>query len=42
MRQVYGQGRWLTSAKLVVLSFTYLAGTVMALAVTTMYSLYAL
>jgi hypothetical protein len=42
MRQVYGQGRWLTFAKLVVLSFTYFAGTVMTLAVTTMYSLYAL
>lgn len=42
LRQVYGQGRWLTFAKLVVLSFTYFAGTVMTLAVTGMYSLYAL
>jgi len=42
MRQVYGQGRWLTSAKLVVLSFTYFAGTAMTLAVTAMYSVYAL
>jgi hypothetical protein len=42
MRQVYGQGRWLTIAKLVVLSFTYFAGTTMTLAVTAMYSAYAL
>ncbi len=42
MRQVYGQGRLLTSAKLVVLSFTYFAGTVMTLAATSMFSLYAL
>jgi hypothetical protein len=42
MRQVYGQGRRLTFAKLVVLSFTYFAGTAMTLAVTAMYSVYAL
>jgi len=42
MRQVYGQGRWLTSAKLVGLSFTYFVGTVMTLVVTSLFSIYAL
>jgi hypothetical protein len=42
MRQVYGQGRWLTFAKLVVLFFAYLSGAALVLATTAMYSVYSL
>jgi hypothetical protein len=38
MRRVYGQGPWRTVAKLIVLSFTYLAGGVLTLALTGVYS----
>ena len=38
MRVVYGQGRWLTSAKLVVLSLFYLISGALMLAITTVYS----
>jgi hypothetical protein len=41
MRRVYGQGRWLTSAKLAVLSLTYLICAVVTLAVTGAYSVFA-
>ena len=41
MRQVYGQGRWRTFAKLTVLSFTYFIGGVLTLAMTGVYSIYA-
>jgi hypothetical protein len=41
MRQVYGQGRWLTFAKFVVLFFAYLSGAALTLALTGMYSVYA-
>jgi hypothetical protein len=41
MRRVYGQGRWLTSAKLTVLSLTYLICAVVTLALTGAYSIYA-
>lgn len=40
MRRVYGQGRILTSAKLMVLSFAYLVGGAITLAVTGVYSAY--
>ncbi|HUE48105.1 MAG TPA: DUF3667 domain-containing protein, partial [Steroidobacteraceae bacterium] len=38
MRVVYGQGRWLTSGKLVVLSFFYLVSGALMLALTIAYS----
>ncbi|HYL03912.1 MAG TPA: DUF3667 domain-containing protein [Steroidobacteraceae bacterium] len=38
MRVVYGQGRWLTSAKLVLLAFLYLVSGAMMLALTSVYS----
>jgi hypothetical protein len=41
MRRVYGQGRFRTFAKLVVLSFTYFIGAAITLALTGMYSVYA-
>jgi hypothetical protein len=41
MRRVYGQGRWLTFTKLVVLFFAYLSGVALVLAVTAMYSVYS-
>jgi len=41
LRRVYGQGRWLTFAKLTVLSFAYLICAVITLALTTVYSIYA-
>jgi hypothetical protein len=41
MRQVYGQSRWRTFAKLTVLSFTYLIGIALTLALTGMYSVYS-
>jgi hypothetical protein len=41
MRRVYGQGRWLTFAKLVVLSLTYFILAAMTLALTAMYSVYS-
>jgi hypothetical protein len=41
MRQVYGQGRWLTFAKLAVLSCTYLVCAAITLAVTSVYSIFA-
>ena len=42
MRQVYGQGRWLTFAKLVVLFFTYLIGGALVYGMTAMYSVYSI
>jgi len=42
MRQVYGQGRWLTFAKLVVLFFTYLIGGALVYAMTALYSVYSI
>ena len=41
LRRVYGQGRWLTFAKLAVLSSTYLICAAVTLAVTGLYSVYA-
>jgi hypothetical protein len=41
MRRVYGQGPWLTFAKLAVLSLTYLICAVITLALTGAYSFYA-
>ncbi len=41
MRQVYGQGRWLTFAKFTVLSFTYFFGAAITLGLTAMYSVYS-
>jgi hypothetical protein len=41
MRRVYGQGRWLTLVKLVVLSFTYFIGAAITLALTGVYSVFA-
>jgi hypothetical protein len=41
MRRVYGQGRWLTFAKLTVLAFTYFIGGAMTLALTGVYSVYS-
>jgi hypothetical protein len=41
LQRVYGQGRWLTFAKLTVLSFAYLVCAVTTLALTTLYSIYA-
>ncbi len=38
MRVVYGQGRWLTLSKLVVLAFFYLVSGILMLAVTSIYS----
>ena len=42
MRVVYGQGRWLTSAKLVVLSLFYFISGVLMIALTTVYSVLTL
>lgn len=42
MRVVYGQGRWLTFAKLVALSFFYLISGVLMVALTTVYSVLTL
>jgi hypothetical protein len=42
MRVVYGQGRWLTIAKLVVLCFFYLVSGALMIAVTTVYSVLTL
>jgi hypothetical protein len=42
MRKVYGQGRWLTFAKLVVLLFAYLSGAALVLITTAMYSVYSI
>jgi hypothetical protein len=39
MRRVYGDGRLLTAAKLCVLGFSYLAGALLMLAITSLYSL---
>jgi len=41
MRQVYGQSRMRTFAKLIVLSFTYFIGIAITLALTAMYSVYS-
>jgi hypothetical protein len=41
MRRVYGQGPWLTFAKLAVLSFTYIICAVIAVAATGAYSIFA-
>jgi hypothetical protein len=41
MRRVYGQGRWLTFAKLAVLLFTYLSGGALVYAMTAVYSVYS-
>jgi hypothetical protein len=41
MRRVYGQSRWLTLAKLVVLALAYFFGAAITLALTGMYSVYA-
>ncbi|MFL6604358.1 MAG: DUF3667 domain-containing protein [Steroidobacteraceae bacterium] len=41
MRRVYGQGRWLTFTKLVVLFFAYLSGVAVVLAMTALYSVYS-
>jgi hypothetical protein len=41
LQRVYGQGRWLTFAKLTVLSFAYLICAFITLALTTLYSIYA-
>jgi hypothetical protein len=41
MRRVYGQSRWLTFAKLTVLSFAYFIGGVVTLALTGVYSVYS-
>jgi len=38
MRVVYGQGRWLTIGKLVLLSFFYLVSGALMLAITSVYS----
>jgi hypothetical protein len=38
MRVVYGQGRWLTLSKLVVLSFFYLVSGILMLMITSIYS----
>jgi hypothetical protein len=42
MRRVYGQGRFITFAKYTALSFTYLIGAALTLALTVTYSVYAL
>jgi len=42
MRVVYGQGRWLTFGKLVLLSFFYLVSGAVMLALTTVYSMFTL
>jgi len=41
MRPVYGQGRWVTFAKFVVLSVAYFFGAVVTLVMTAMYSVYS-
>jgi hypothetical protein len=41
LRRVYGQGRVLTFAKLVMLSFAYFIGVAITLALTGMYSVYS-
>jgi hypothetical protein len=41
LQRVYGQGRWLTFAKLTVLSSAYLLCAVITLALTTLYSIFA-
>jgi len=38
MRVVYGQGRWLTLSKLIVLSFFYLVSGILMLVITSVYS----
>jgi hypothetical protein len=42
MRRVYGQSRWRTSAKFVVLGFAYMSGATFVLALTTLYSMLTL
>jgi len=42
MRRVYGQGRFITFLKYTALSFTYLIGAALTLALTVTYSVYAL
>jgi hypothetical protein len=42
MRQVYGQGRWLTLAKLTVLTFAYLSGFAVMMAITGIYSVWSI
>jgi hypothetical protein len=42
MRRVYGQGRFITFVKYTALSFTYLIGAALTLALTVTYSVYAL
>ena len=42
MRRVYGQGRFITFLKFTALSFTYLFGAALTLALTVTYSVYAL
>jgi hypothetical protein len=40
MRQVYGQGRWRTFAKLTVLALTYVIGGFLTLLLTSIYSVF--
>ncbi len=42
MRRVYGQSRLVTLTKLAILSFAYLAGALVTLALTAMYSVYSI